>query len=149
MYTNLIISSGLVLLTAFLGRIFTKKSVNTKWYENIKSQYTPPNYVFSIIWTILYLFLIISLKKILDNKNIHLISIFIFNLLLNISWTYLYFDKKDINSAFINIILLIITSIYIYIKTPYIQKLYLFYVLWLGFAGFLNYDSINKKNNIN
>jgi len=148
MYQNLIISSLSVFLTAYLGSEFTRKSVDTDWYDCIKSKYTPPKYVFPIVWTTLYVFLIICFKKILDNKNNLIISIFIINLLLNISWTYLYFYKKDINNSFINIILLLVSSLYIYNKTPYIRNLYIYYIIWLSFAGFLNYDSIGKKCNL-
>jgi len=144
MYENLIISSLSIFFTSYIGSRFTKKTVDTDWYDCIKSKYTPPKYIFPIVWTTLYIFLIICFKKILDNKNKLIISIFIINLLLNISWTYLYFYKKDINNSFINIILLLITSIYIYNKTPYIQNLYIYYIIWLSFAGFLNYDSIGK-----
>jgi benzodiazapine receptor len=141
---NSIISIISILLTIFFGNKYTKSNVNTEWYMCIKSNMTPPNYVFPIVWTFLYVLLGISFKKILDSKDNILISLFIINLLLNITWTYLYFHKKDVKNAFINIIILLIISIII-LNKKYELKYYLIpYILWLGFASYLNYESINK-----
>jgi tryptophan-rich sensory protein len=143
---NTIISLFLILLTIYFGNKFTKFNTNTNWYECIRSDMTPPNYVFPIVWTFLYVLLGISFKKILDSQNKIVISLFIINLLLNISWTYLYFYKKNVKGALINIIVLIIISLIILnYKTE--LKYYLFpYILWLSFASYLNYDSIDKIN---
>ncbi len=141
---NFLISLISIILVSLLGNINTSKNVNTYFYEKKKSKYTPPNYVFPIVWTILYVFLIICFKKVLDSKNNYVIGLFVLNLLLNISWTYLYFSQKNIKGSFINIIAIIISSLLIYKENKEIRNLYIYYVLWLLFAGFLNYDSVRK-----
>ncbi len=141
---NFLISLISIILVSLLGNINTSKNVNTDFYEKTKSKYTPPNYVFPIVWTILYVFLIICFKKVLDSKNNYVIGLFVLNLLLNISWTYLYFSQKNIKGSFINIIAIIISSLLIYKDNKEIRNLYIYYVLWLLFAGFLNYDSVRK-----
>jgi len=100
--------------------------------------------VFPIVWTILYILLIKIFKDILDSKNKLLITLFVINLLLNIVWTYFYFGQKDIKNAFITILLILATSIIILYKNKDNKLLYLPYVLWIGFATYLNYLSIDK-----
>lgn len=141
---NNIIAILSILFTIYFGNKFTKSNVNTNWYKCIRSELTPPNYVFPIIWTFLYILLGISFKKILDSDNKLLISLFIMNLLLNITWTYLYFYKKDVKNAFINIILLLVISLIILYKKIELKYYLTPYILWLGFASYLNYDSIDK-----
>lgn len=146
---NTIISIFSIILTAYLGGKFTKSSKlnnsdKNNWYNCIKPNITPPNYVFPIVWTTLYILLIKVFKDILDSKNKILITLFIINLLLNISWTYFYFGQKDIKNAFIIILLILTTSIIILYKNKDNKLLYLPYVLWIGFATYLNYLSIDK-----
>ena len=147
MNKELIISIITIIIISYIGNINTSKNVNTKWYECIKSEYTPPKFVFPIVWTILYLFLIICFQKVLLSNKKDLILLFILNLILNVTWTYLYFNKKNIKDSFINIILLIGTSLIIYYKEKEMRNLYIYYILWLVCAGFLNYDSIGKLCN--
>ena len=141
---NIIISSFSIISSAYLSSKFTKSNTNNNWYNCIKSNITPPNYIFPVVWTILYILLIKVFKDILDSKNKLLITLFVINLLLNISWTYFYFGQKDIKNAFIIILLILITSMIILYKNKNNKLLYLPYVLWIGFATYLNYLSIDK-----
>jgi benzodiazapine receptor len=137
-----LIAASSILLTSYIGSIFTKKNVNTNWYKCIKSDITPSKYVFPVVWTILYVLLFFVFKNILDSKNKFLIILFGINLLLNVLWTYYYFNQKDVKKSFLIIILILITSIVILYKIK--NKLYIPYVLWIGFASYLNYLSIDK-----
>ena len=51
----------IVFLVAFLGSIFTSSGVNSLWYDSIKPKITPPNWVFPLVWNILFLLIAISL----------------------------------------------------------------------------------------
>ena len=82
---NTIISVSSILLTIILGKNFTRTNTNTLWFRCIKSDITPPNYIFPIVWTILYILLGISYKKILDDNNRDVIILFNINLLVYIS----------------------------------------------------------------
>lgn len=141
---NTIIATSSILLTMILGKNFTKTNTDTDWFNCIKSDITPPSYIFPIVWTILYILLGISYKKILDDKNEDVIILFNINLILNISWTYLYFYKKNVKYAFINIVLLLLVNIIILYKKPELKYYFIPYILWLSFASYLNYDSLNK-----
>lgn len=141
---NTIISILSIIMTSYLGNRFTKQNVHNKWYDCIKSSTTPPKYVFPIVWTILYILLAIVFKNILDSKNKLLIVLFGLNLILNVAWTYFYFGKRDVINAFIIVIFILITSIVILYKNNKNKQIYLPYVLWITFATYLNFKSIDK-----
>ncbi|MBU0585942.1 tryptophan-rich sensory protein, partial [Candidatus Micrarchaeota archaeon] len=42
-------------ITAYFGSLFTAPSIASGWYEIIKPDIAPPNFVFPIVWTVLYL----------------------------------------------------------------------------------------------
>ena len=144
------IMNNLIIAILFISSIiissnkFTKSNVNSPWYQCIKPNITPPNYIFPVVWSILYIFLTIILKNILDSKNNLLIFLFIINVLLHIQWTYLYFNKKDIKNAFITILLILLSSVVILNMLDKNKLLYLSYIIWISFATYLNYLSLNK-----
>lgn len=144
---NFIISSTIIIFVMLTSSYFTKnvtKNYNRKWYDCIKSNLAPKSYVFSIVWPILYSLLGYIYYKNLENNNNKITTILTFNLLLNITWCYLFFYKKEINLAFANLIIINLTSIYIYFNDKPNKYYILPYIIWTLFALKLNYDSINK-----
>jgi tryptophan-rich sensory protein len=129
------------------------KSVNTAWYRCIRSDITPPNYVFPIVWTLLYILIGIVFSKILllsesKQKNI-LLFLFVINLILNVSWSFAYFGLKNSILAYIILLFLIGTTLmiiyYIYKLLPlWVIYLYIPYYLWICFALVLSTVSIDK-----
>lgn len=111
-----------------------------------KSPLTPPNYLFGIVWPILYLLMAISLFIILKiNKysfNSIPIVIFIIHLFFNFIWTYLFQNYKNKMIALADLLIVILLTIYIIIEFYKINKLasYLLipYIIWLCFAFYLN-----------
>jgi len=140
-----ILSFTYVILVAFLGQIFTKKGINSKWYKKNKPSITPPSIVFPIVWTILYIFISISFAKEIIQKNKITIILFIVNLILNISWCYIFFYMQNPVVALFNIFLILITIIGIlhYTKINLTRYLIIPYLIWIGFAMILNVLSIN------
>ena len=136
---NQLIAWSSVILVMIIGSYFTQKSVKSDWYEKTKSKFTPPSYVFPIVWTILYILLAFALTRVLDSNNNVLTMVFYLNLILNITWCYLYFYKKNSHYAFINILLILITSLTIIglTKDKIVIKLVTPYILWILFATFL------------
>ncbi|MCX8193745.1 MAG: tryptophan-rich sensory protein [Candidatus Pacearchaeota archaeon] len=134
-----------VFLTAFIGSQFTDTG---EWYESIKPSITPPNYVFPIVWTTLFILIaisfylaLISSKKEYNKKEI--IPGYLFNFVLNMAWSFFFFKMKLPVLAFIDLILLwFSTALLIYI-TQKINKISSWllapYLLWLSFAGILNF----------
>lgn len=140
-----------VAIMAFLGSLFTGSNTNTDWYQSIKPSLTPPNWVFPIVWNILFILIAISFYMALatnsnrkDRKKIYIA--FYINFILNVLWSVLYFGLKNPLFSFIEIIILW-TSIWFMIFSSYkVDKeaawLLIPYLLWVGFAAVLNYLSI-------
>ncbi len=147
----LIISLLIVYSTAVIGSLFTSNQVNSEWYQEIRPSITPPNYVFPIVWNILYLLISISIAlSYYYSKNkkdkIKISFLFGVNLLLNILWSYSYFQLHNVKLAFFIILLILASIILLLYKTHKINKLssYLLipYLLWILFATLLNWLSI-------
>jgi len=138
------------LLAGFLGSIATSQSVDN-WFVNLnKPFFNPPNWLFGPVWTLLYIFMGISLylfwqtpikKKQTKEKNIGFMLFFI-QLILNTLWSVIFFGFRNILFAFIQIIFLL-GFIFLTIKVFYKFKkscayLLIPYFLWVCFATILN-----------
>lgn len=147
-FLTLIFSFALSYLTAFIGSMITIKNVNNEWYDSIKPGLSPPNYVFSIVWTILFtliaLSLFFSLIKSKKNQKNKIVFLFILNLFLNFLWSYLFFGIQRPDIAFIEIFVLWLSIIVLAYKTYKIYKpasyMLIPYLLWVSFAIILNYQ---------
>lgn len=130
-----------VILTSTISSLFTTISVNTDWFRKNKPSFTPPNWVFPIVWTILYVILGIAFSVAIKTKDVILVSLFISNLILNVLWCFFFFYKKDKHTGVILISLLLINTLFlIMLQKDTLYKLLLTpYMLWLSFATFLNY----------
>lgn len=140
----LIVSLVAVYLIAFLGSIFTSSTVSSTWYSVSKPAITPPGFVFPIVWNILFFLLALSLYFSyikLKNKS-KVISLFGINLILNLIWGLLFFGMKSPFYAFLDLILLWLSILWLIIfnwKSSRISSYLLIpYLLWVTFAGYLN-----------
>ncbi len=141
----LIFALILVYLVAFTGSLFT--SSNSDYYETVKPSITPPNYVFPIVWNILFFLIALSLYfSLTESKNNKIITLFSINFLLNILWSFFYFYLQNPLLALVDLILLWFSILILIFSTYKISKKasYLLwpYFLWVSFAGILNYLSI-------
>ena len=148
--TALIVSFVIVFLVAALGSIFTSSTVNSVWYESTKPPITPPNYVFPIAWTILFILIALSMffswseSKKSDKKKVA--AVFAVNLVLNVLWSILYFGLQNPLLAFIELIIFWLSILAMIIVLFRISKksayMLIPYLLWVSFAAFLNFLSI-------
>jgi len=147
-WKTLILSLIVVYIVAAIGSLFTSNNTNTQWYNSIRPSITPPNWVFPIVWNILFFLIALSLycAWIKSKNKKPIIFAFGINFILNILWSFLYFHLKNPLLAFIDIILLIISIIIMILITYKINKkssyLLVPYLLWVLFASVLNYLSI-------
>ncbi|MBI4067776.1 tryptophan-rich sensory protein [Candidatus Gottesmanbacteria bacterium] len=124
-----------------IGSIFTFSSVST-WYPTlIKPFFTPPSWIFGPVWTIMYLFMGISLYLVWGKKKTDL-KWFWLQLILNSFWSLVFFGLKNPGLAFV-VIIFLLTSIFLTIKTlSKINKTAAFllypYLAWVSFASVLN-----------
>ena len=129
------------------------------WYKNLnKSKLTPPDYVFGIVWSFLYLFMFIAFllvvletKKSNYDKKIFNLSVTFFSIQLffNLAWTQLFFRMKNPKVSLIDIILTIkftALTIYYFYQINYIAAALLVpYFIWISFASYLNLHIVLKN----
>ena len=121
-----------LVLGAIVGLITKNQSSN---YDGIV-----PGFVFSIVWSILYILMGISSYIVRDDKE--LMNIYKINLGINILWPIIFFSLKLRVLAFFWILILILVVGYMiyrfYNKNKISAYLLIPYILWLVFASVLN-----------
>lgn len=143
--SKLVLSILLSQTAGLLGTFFTISAIPT-WYVYLnKPSFNPPNYLFGPVWTILYTLIGISLYRIWIKKGS--LKLFFIHLLLNAIWTPIFFGLKNLEIAFVVIVLMVVTLLYI-IKSFYkIDKLashlLIPYLAWISFASILNFSIWN------
>ena len=137
-----------VYFIAFLGSVFTSKNVNSAWYESIRPSITPPNWVFPVVWNILFFLIALSLYYAWSAKKerLKIAIVFSINFIFNVLWSYLYFGIQSPSLAFYDIILVWLSIGLMIVTLWKISRIssYLLipYFLWVSFASVLNYLSI-------
>lgn len=128
-----------------LGSFFTISAIPT-WYVTLaKPSFSPPNFIFGPVWTMLYALMGISLYLVWTSKvksKKQALKYFFVQLGLNAMWSIIFFGLKKPGLAFFEIIALWI-AIYLTIKA--FQKIskvasYILYpyFAWVSFASVLN-----------
>ncbi|WP_459189048.1 TspO/MBR family protein [Parabacteroides sp. APC149_11_2_Y6] len=137
-----------ILICFFVGltaSYFQADAIKT-WYPLLnKPALTPPNIVFPIAWSIIYLCIGISIGIISVSDSIKrktLIRLFGIQLIFNFAWSILFFYLQNPLLGFIDILILDICVTMYAIKSYPIKKvssfLFLPYLLWIYFATYLN-----------
>ncbi len=147
-FKKFILSVLLCESVGFVGGFFTASSVGT-WYSKLrKPALSPPNWVFGPVWTLLYFLMGVSLyilvtHDISDKKTKTALFFFALQLILNIGWSFFFFGLRNPIYAFFEIILLwtvIALTIITAYKVDRVAGLILIpYLVWTGFAAYLNY----------
>ena len=149
-----LVSAITMVIVMFVPNATTMQSVNSAWYSCIKPSITPPKYVFPIVWTLIYISIGIALAQTLMSKNSYekniLLGLFVWNLALNVLWSFIYFGNHDVVMALFILFNLIISTIfllyYISVTLPlWVFWLLLPYLAWLYFSCLLNFLSTLKK----
>lgn len=116
------------------------------WYPFLKKpSLTPPNIVFPIAWSILYLCMGVSIGFIINSqspKKKYFMGLFAAQLFLNFMWSILFFYFRNPLWGLIDILALDVVIINYAIKTYKefrISSLLFFpYIAWVTFATYLN-----------
>lgn len=145
-FGKLVVSIALPFAAGAIGSYFTIPSIET-WYATLnKPSFSPPDYIFGPVWTILYLLMGISLYLVWNSSRTkgkqYAIKMFLIQIVLNATWSVVFFGLHNPLFAFINIIVLWV-AIYLTIRSFYeISKFaaYLLYpyLFWVTFATILN-----------
>ena len=128
-----------VILTAYIGSRASIDVSNDLWYTSLdKSDLNPPGYVFGIVWPILYILMMVS--AFISYKKVFIV--FNIQLVLNASWSWLFFKFQMPLVSLLDIYLLITLNIFIltlmFKESKLAFLLFIPYVVWISFASYLN-----------
>lgn len=131
-------------IAAIVGSIFSRNA--SELLDSLNTPpIIPPPWVFAVVWSILYILMAIS-AYLIDtsdsaDKNAAF-TVYGIQLVLNVVWTFLFFELEAFWAAFICIILLwisIIAMIIMFTKIkPIAGYLQIPYLLWVTFASVIN-----------
>lgn len=122
------------LLPWFISSIIFR--VDTSFYDSInKPFFAPPGIVFPIVWTILYILIAIGLYN-NKNKSMEYYKSLIINYFSNQIYTFLFFVIKSPFIAFIDTLVVLISSLFLYNETK--SKWFIPYIIWNVFATILS-----------
>ena len=121
-------------------------SGNMDIYNSIKTPpLSPPSILFPIVWSALYILMGISAARVFIAKNNGNTALAVWSaqLAVNFFWSIIFFNFQAFLFAFIWLLilwLLIIIMIFLFKKSDKIAAyLQLPYLLWVTFAGYLNF----------
>ncbi len=144
---SLIISILIPLGIGFLAFLLTRSGIQNYMENLIKPSFSPPSFLFSIVWTILYILMGISSYYIYQSMSCHksnCMLLYSLNLVLNFSWPIIFFNLEARLFAFLFILLLDVVVILMTLCFYGINKksgyLNIPYLLWLLFATILNFS---------
>lgn len=145
---RLVASLAVVYAAAYLGAAATTSSLET-WYRTLdKPAFSPPDWLFGPVWTILFTAMGVSLYLVwsqgLGDGRVRIaIAAFALQLVLNVLWSFLFFAQQSPPAAFIEIMILwaaILATIVLFWRVSVVTGALLIpYLLWVSFAGVLNF----------
>jgi len=132
-----------------VGGLLTKNPDSWKWYQLLqRPAITPPSWVFPVVWNIIFVLTTLAaifVWNFFERNTLFwiIMSLFLANAFFNILWSFLFFRQNLIGAALIDAIILeivtIVLTVLIATKSLGIASLLIPYILWGGFAIFLNY----------
>ncbi|MBD1387722.1 tryptophan-rich sensory protein [Mucilaginibacter rigui] len=141
------ISLLITLTIGVVASIFTRPEIKT-WYITLnKPSFTPPNWLFPVAWTTLYILIAVSaylIWKLRDGSSTYKTAaiIYVIQLALNFSWSIVFFGMHQIMGGLFIIVALLVTII---LNISWFNRfsktaawLLVPYLLWVSYATLLN-----------
>lgn len=133
---NLLIAEGGGFLSSLLSG-----NIGEKYNNLARPDFSAPGFIFPIVWVILYFLLALSNSLILNDKQAN--KLYFMSLLINFLWPIFFFGLELRLFAFVWLLFLIVLNIIIarrFFKESFVAGfLTLIYILWLVYAGYLNF----------
>lgn len=135
-----------VAATATLGSVFTASSVDTWYYGLRKPGFTPPNWLFGPVWTIMYILIAVSGWLVWKKRGYsgarRAMAFYIAQLALNASWSIYFFGLRSAFLGLVVIVLLIAAIAATIREFRYHERtaawLMVPYLCWVCYAAALN-----------
>ena len=130
----------LFLLPWFLSTLLVR---DFSYYKELnKPFFAPPTWVFPIVWTILFILMAYSIYKTFNKRNKEYLIALIVNYISNQLYTIFFFLLKNNFLAFVDTLIVLISSLYLYYETKEIDnkesKFIIPYTIWNAFATLLS-----------
>ena len=148
-FKKLIICIAIPLIVGGLSALFTMRAMDDFKALN-KPLLSPPGWLFPIVWTILYVlmgiasYLVVTSNKPARSKTA--LTVYGIQLAFNFLWSIIFFSVKAYLFAFVwliaLLILVIINAVLFYRIDKRAGYLLIPYILWVTFAGYLNFAII-------
>lgn len=139
-YISLAVFFALTAAAAVTGARF----MPGEWYANLnKPSWTPPDWLFPIAWTVLYVMIAVAAWYVWSAEGLQLALIaWGAQLALNAAWSYVMFGRKQIGVALVTVVGLLASIIaFIVLAWPASETaawLFVPYLFWVSFAAILN-----------
>lgn len=144
-WKNLITCLVIPLAVGSLSALLTQNSMAAFNTIN-KPALTPPGWLFPVVWTILYILMGIASYLVLTSEkpNEAALTVYGIQLIFNFFWSIIFFNLELYLFAFIWLVvlwlLILKTTILFYQISKLAGILMLPYLLWVTFAGYLNFS---------
>lgn len=146
-----LISSAPFSFAVFVGLVIAAAAFGGQWgagpwYNALsKPGWTPPDWLFPVAWTVLYLMMAVAGWLIWETPHPSrpvLLAVWGAQLFLNALWSYIFFGRKDIGLALAELSgLWALIAIFVVLAWPVNREaalLFLPYLVWVSYADALN-----------
>lgn len=138
---------GIVFVAAAIGAVASAQA-GSFYGQLVRPEWAPPASVFGPVWTVLYALMGIAAWLVWRVGGFRpartALTLFLVQLAVNALWSWLFFGWRLGGPAFVDIIvlwpLIVATLIAFWRIRPLAGALLIPYLLWVGFAGALNYS---------
>lgn len=143
-----------VMLLGYLSGAVSGSTQENGWYQTlIKPDAQPPGWVFGVVWPTLYFLMGLAFAMVLHARGARsrplAIGLFLLQLVINLSWSPLFFGQHKVSTAFFVILAMIVAAIATTLAFGQVRKaaawLMVPYLVWISFAAILNFQ-IDRLN---
>jgi benzodiazapine receptor len=145
--SKLVISIVACLAAGAIGSVFTRNAIPTWYATQAKPPFTPPNWLFAPVWTLLYILMGVAAFLVwrngLKNRQVRMaLTVFLIQLVLNVLWSVAFFGLESPMYGLIVISILwvaILVTIVLFFRISRGASFLMWpYLLWVSFAAVLN-----------
>ena len=147
----------LVPLIVGLGSLMgylSNSGYGNRWFAALDLPwFTPPGWVFGLVWPILYVMMAVALALVVTARGARCrgpaIAAFVVQYLLNLAWSPLFFGARQVSAALWLLIVIWVAALVMTLLFGRVRKtaawLMVPYLAWLSFAALLNF-TIDQRN---
>lgn len=130
-----------------VGGLLTSPAIRSGWYDTLrKPALNPPEWIFGPVWTLLFILMAVSAwlvwERAADRPVRFPLVLFFLQLLLNVTWSGLFFGLRRPDLALVELVVLwalVLTVTILFYRIYRIAGLLIFpYIAWVSFAVVLN-----------